>query len=169
MKILIHGGEDMWWVVGFSLCKLKKNCHIVILILNIESFSLFHNFLETDGRRVAFPCTKEYTYVSVSKFTYTIVTWLINSTIVVAVEFLQRHSSVSGLGFVECFAEFRELGQEVVNGNTVRPRKQDVQALHQRVAHLRLRLKSVLDPFIKLVLTQLWTFWNTKIQSKINK
>lgn len=60
-----------WWDF---LYVNKKNCHIVILILNIESFSLFHNFLETDGRRVAFPCTKEYTYVSVSEFTYTVVT-----------------------------------------------------------------------------------------------
>lgn len=177
-KVNYENPDPWWWgyvVSGgiFSMWIFKKKlsyCHF-----NFEYRIIFaqktrlSQFLETDGRRVAFPCTKEYTYVSVSEFTYTVVTWFINSTIVVAVEFLQRHSSVSGLGFVECFAEFRELGQEVVNGNTVRPREQDVQALHQRVAHLRLRLKSVLDPFIKLVLTQLWTLWNSKIQSKINK
>lgn len=88
MKILIYGGEDMWWVVGFFLCEfLKKNCYIVILILNIELFLFFYNFLEIDGWRVVFFCIKEYIYVLVFEFIYIVVIWFINSIIVVVVEF----------------------------------------------------------------------------------
>lgn len=84
---------DLWWwgyvVSGgiFFMWIFKKNCYIVILILNIELFLFFYNFLEIDGWRVIFFCIKEYIYVLVFEFIYIVVIWFINSIIVVVVEF----------------------------------------------------------------------------------
>lgn len=65
-----------WWdFLYVNFLKKLSYCHF-----NFEYRIIFaqktrlSQFLETDGRRVALPCTKEYTYVSVSEFTYTVVT-----------------------------------------------------------------------------------------------